>query len=381
MDICDAMESTSRACPLCSAEKFEILSQRLDEGLTQRGIYLFNVVEGVCQDCGFIYTNPVPTDKSLISYYGDKYLHSVGSPDYDIEKRIAYLKRVAGGRKRLLEAGSGEGSFLSRAREIGFDAKGIEPNVEVQARKLAVGMISRKQKYEIIVAAHVLEHIERPLDWLKKLYASLIDRGLLILEVPNLHLYGKYTTGVFYEHLSHFSPEHLAYLVNQAGFQLLGFEHDDVSRPQGFTILAERREKVDSVRLARQYELNKRFYGHALKLIDERNAISRVFINDMIAQCEGGVLAVWGANLIMLKLLRMVSAGCLARIILVDENDRRWNDLLCSDIPLSIVSPECLRLNTSVKRIVICAIGWAHQIRESLQQMGYSRDQIRLAPV
>ena len=122
-----------RNCLICQEDHFEILNEYQQEVLVREGIFKFEITEGICQKCGFIYTNPCPTEDFLNLYYRSKQLYRFKTPDYDLGKRIQFLKRVKGDRNTLMEVGSSEGSFLRAAEKLGIDVVGMEPNENVDS--------------------------------------------------------------------------------------------------------------------------------------------------------------------------------------------------------------------------------------------------------
>ena len=111
-------------------------------------------------------------------------------------------------------------------------------------------------KYDIITLFHVLEHIPEPRKLLQKLSNMLSKDSRIIIEVPNLHLYGMLCTGISYEHLVHFSPAHLGFLVQKAGFEIIEFEFGETSRLEGFIILAEKKPNLIPPKFTKEYEIN-----------------------------------------------------------------------------------------------------------------------------
>lgn len=81
-------------------------------------------------------------------------------------------------------------------------------------------------KFDIISIWHVLEHVQKPEEYIKKIYSLLKNNGKLLIEVPNFNawtrkLTGKYWLGLDLEyHLYFFTPESLSTLLKKYGFKI-----------------------------------------------------------------------------------------------------------------------------------------------------------------
>ncbi|RMF82607.1 MAG: methyltransferase domain-containing protein, partial [Planctomycetota bacterium] len=135
--------------------------------------------------------------------------------------------------KNILEIGCGSGEFLAElcdragAAGFGFDpahdpARAAKPrNATVSIQRTSFSAAHARQAYDFLCARHVLEHIARPVDFLRRL-RRWIDgehRPAYYLEVPNV-LYTLRDMGIWdiiYEHCSYFSPRSLARTVERAG--------------------------------------------------------------------------------------------------------------------------------------------------------------------
>ena len=101
---------------------------------------------------------------------------------------------------RLLDVGSGDGSFLSRARGAGWDVVGVEPDPQAWAISRQAGLDVRhggvecvsgeRESFDVITMNHVIEHVRDPRQELLQAYALLKPAGLLYLETPNIESRG-----------------------------------------------------------------------------------------------------------------------------------------------------------------------------------------------
>jgi len=84
------------------------------------------------------------------------------------------------------------------------------------------------EQFNIVTLVHSLEHFPSPLETLKNLHGKLSPNGCLFIEVPNAAA-NPFDYAVA-DHLMHFTPETLAYLVRRAGFHLQCVATDWVSK-------------------------------------------------------------------------------------------------------------------------------------------------------
>jgi SAM-dependent methyltransferase len=96
---------------------------------------------------------------------------------------------------RLLDFGCGNGEFANWMSQAGYDAVGLEPfslgrptesDRLLLIREPLESAAPRLGHFDVITLWHVLEHVPRPVDVLKRLSKLLTPDGVLIVSVPNL---------------------------------------------------------------------------------------------------------------------------------------------------------------------------------------------------
>jgi 2-polyprenyl-3-methyl-5-hydroxy-6-metoxy-1,4-benzoquinol methylase len=115
------------------------------------------------------------------------------------EHLLQLVPSLAG--KSVLELGCGLGRTLARAKELGASrCVGVEyvreiaseaaenPAIDqIYAHDLNFGLPSiGNQKFNVVIASHVLEHLQNPWKLLRELQSHISKDGLLIGEVPNV---------------------------------------------------------------------------------------------------------------------------------------------------------------------------------------------------
>ncbi len=162
----------------------------------------------------------------------------------------AFIRRFAHSPGRMLDLGCGDGTVLWLARRDGWEVEGVELYPEhaamvqrahgfpVTASDLD-GYRGRPAAWDVVVLTHVLEHLPDPVGALVKIRALLTDRGVGVLEFPNIdaldarvrrllsrtgihrHRYAPtYTPG----HVQEFCRASFAFACERAGLELAVWE-------------------------------------------------------------------------------------------------------------------------------------------------------------
>jgi 2-polyprenyl-3-methyl-5-hydroxy-6-metoxy-1,4-benzoquinol methylase len=144
--------------------------------------------------------------------------------------------------KTLLDFGCGAGGFLDRAKQLATEVSGIELEkallTSFNERELNVFsslQLAQEdgQKWDVITAFHVVEHLSDPRKTLSDLSILLKKEGQIIIEVPSandalLTLYNNQPFQNFTywsQHLYLFNSQTLSDLIKQAGLKLNWFKH------------------------------------------------------------------------------------------------------------------------------------------------------------
>jgi len=228
------------ACPACASAGIAILDviPTLRDG---QGRFV-SFVTG-CRDCGLLFTNPLRTQEELQKYYEED-----GAWADIMEARRARGKARARVRKpmtardrllvalepyvpvstpprgaRVLDFGCGDGKFLDRLQNRGWETYGIEPAMSVAfSRHRRLEVPPPEPMFDFVIVHHVLEHVPEPLDLLRQLGAATRDGGVLFISLPRLdtvaeHGHLKYCLDGR-KHLVCFSEACLTGLLARAGF-------------------------------------------------------------------------------------------------------------------------------------------------------------------
>jgi 2-polyprenyl-3-methyl-5-hydroxy-6-metoxy-1,4-benzoquinol methylase len=208
----------------------------------------------ICKNCGLVYIWPIPTKEVLESYYKEDASYKEQGLDLDFSGKISkmdfvgvmgdvdYILRNSGlqknnethnkDRKKVLEIGSSTGRLLNAFKVKGFDVMGIEPSeLAFKYSKLHYSLpvindvlenVKIKEKFDLILAIHMLEHVNDPFKLLSKIRGLLKEKGVLYIKVSNLYKPNMNLKRFFIPiHLINYSPKALVNMLAVNKFKLL----------------------------------------------------------------------------------------------------------------------------------------------------------------
>lgn len=268
-------------CPVCGAQQRQTLHAGVEDGV-------FHCAPGqwdlhTCASCGAAYLDPRPTPASIGRAYASYYTHA-DAHDTDkaptgrigklrkalrngylnhsygasfqpasalgwlamqamrgkktqLDREHRHLPRYQGKGEKVLDIGCGDGAFLKRAAQIGWEAWGVEPDAKAAARlssfKVLQGSLPSiplpDASFDIITLSHVIEHLHDPVAALKEIHRLLKPGGKVWIATPNIESFGHRLFGVAWIGIQ--SPTHLVLFNRRAirqalaasGFQAVHF--------------------------------------------------------------------------------------------------------------------------------------------------------------
>ena len=264
-------------CPACGSGKRDArrYSRHDDAGIMPD---IWRMVG--CADCGSLYLDPRPDAESLPRAYQDYYTHQAEHEDVPdsgaggllwslihgylnwrfgmrrtpsnklgalvfsaiepLRLKLDYYGRHLTRRRfpepgRLLDVGCGNGAFLMRAREMGWEVTGCEPDAKAVAACHAQGLdviqgdvfsaVLDDQRFDVVTISHVLEHVTDQSALLRRARALMHPGGVLWVALPNPHSLGLRIFGAAWRglhapfHLCIPSQYQLGFLMQSAGFR------------------------------------------------------------------------------------------------------------------------------------------------------------------
>lgn len=215
------------ACPLCNGGEFKP--------------YFLQLLK--CGGCGLVLSPAIwqqeVTRQMETRWFGADYepAPSIWVRAFEAWNNRETLERLARAQppgRRLLEIGVGSGSFLRAARSDGYEVMGCDLSAvicERVQRLYGIAMhgevlstLGGDSRFDAIVMNHVLEHVQRPIEFLEDVCRLLVPGGRAHIAVPNVACWEARLSGwTSFEpyHLIYFEPRTLARAVCAGG---LAFE-------------------------------------------------------------------------------------------------------------------------------------------------------------
>ncbi len=248
-------------CPLCGSNKTEHLYTTRDLLYNKDISYEYYS----CSDCEANYISPMPSEEEISSFYPDQYMvYEEITPKVVSNMEIAVLKSKYGYKHltpsffssllvplislfkyklnmtfikngKILDIGCGNGKYLSKMKNLGWQAFGVEFNpVAVKAcQKNHLDVFQgelknapfKQEEMDLITARHVIEHIPDVNSFFSEVNKVLKPGGIFHLRTPNTKALGRNFFGTNWyandapRHLILFSPENLTQIAKQHGFE------------------------------------------------------------------------------------------------------------------------------------------------------------------
>ncbi len=147
-----------------------------------------------CERCGTVQQPSLPGGEALLDLY--RAMHDEHYLDEEAGRRrtARRLLRLLPRGRRLLEVGCGHGLLLDEARKAGFEVEGLELSRDAAAHaRQALGLRVHERtlaehsggRYDAIVLADVIEHLDDPLAALDRCVSLLAPGGSLCLVTPD----------------------------------------------------------------------------------------------------------------------------------------------------------------------------------------------------
>lgn len=227
-----------RYCLLCGCEGTLLYAGLRDRLFGAPGIWSLMR----CPECQLVWLNPQPTPddvgKLYIQYFTHQKLETPKKALAGLRKRvkasilsssfgyktdgsnrimgsvlscIAPLREIVGGRVlwleagekgRLLDIGCGNGQFLDRMRQLGWEVVGVEPDGKAvsaarERYRLEVFHGSLEEAkfpdryFDAITMNHVIEHVLEPIGLFRECRRVLRPGGTLVVVTPNVNSLGR----------------------------------------------------------------------------------------------------------------------------------------------------------------------------------------------
>jgi 2-polyprenyl-3-methyl-5-hydroxy-6-metoxy-1,4-benzoquinol methylase len=224
-----------RDCPICGSPP-------------GKGLFVKDGFRHVrCPQCDLIYVSLILREDLMIKYWREEQAWRqvlLSGPQVELDlKKFGYGLDVVSAHlsgRRVLDIGTGTGTFVKLAKERGWETTALELNVESVENLLKEGMrIIVKpleitdlpsHSFDLITLWEVLEHLAEPQLVLTESRRLLSPEGLLLILVPNA---GSLVTRVLHEksntfgghsHLNHFNLKSITTILNNLNYEIIELE-------------------------------------------------------------------------------------------------------------------------------------------------------------
>jgi 2-polyprenyl-3-methyl-5-hydroxy-6-metoxy-1,4-benzoquinol methylase len=221
-------------CPICKSTDLQKFLICEDYTVSHE---IFHVKQ--CATCTLAITTPRPETTQLGKYYqSEEYISHSGKSSGGIgfiyklarsfslkwkKNKITSIQSEGS----ILDFGCGTGEFLNTMQQAGWNVTGVEPSPDARLKAEEINSIKihpsldelTNEKFDVITAWHVLEHVPDLTQTVQKLKSHLKKNGTLFIAVPNYQCPDAF---VYQQHWAGFDvPRHLWHISKKSMNQLL----------------------------------------------------------------------------------------------------------------------------------------------------------------
>lgn len=341
----------------------------------------------ICRECGYIgQIEPIPYEK-MLGHYEFFSNYQMLDSQYQVseipnKKSARYMRIASDGCPtpgRIYEVGCASGINLHYFRKAGWEVGGCEPSefVAGQAKDyhgidVDVGaeqdILPGIKDVDIVMFAHVIEHLHDPVSALKRAADCLSPDGHILFEVPCSIRPELMPPGWFaFEHLSYFTPGTVQNLLSKAGLAPDEIFTTMIDEYPALTVLAR---PTDRPAPLSNYFENSLQFCEAYNELD-RNAWSQH--NETIKRATQDVF-VWGAGIHTAQLFDETDLLSAKNVVgVIDSDHQKWGK---KQGDLDIISPDEFMKLSRQNSVIVSSKFAEEPITKTLLDMGVERDRI-----
>jgi 2-polyprenyl-3-methyl-5-hydroxy-6-metoxy-1,4-benzoquinol methylase len=232
-------------CPVCNSLSIKPALTVKDHSVSKES---FSIWE--CSHCSLRFTQDVPDEASIGKYYqSEDYISHTNTNkglinqlyqkvrNHTLSEKADLVIKNTTAKGKILDMGAGIGAFLHTMKNRGWEIHGIEPDAGArqQAKQLfdidlaSIEILDQLNpgSFDAITLWHVLEHVHRLHDYIRRLKELLKPGGKIFIAVPNYEstdssIYDSYWAAYDVpRHLYHFTPGSIQVLVEKHGLKLI----------------------------------------------------------------------------------------------------------------------------------------------------------------
>jgi len=253
------MDKSFSQCLICSSSKLTDLPDYQKDHLSK------------CQGCGFVFSKRIPTEQELVEEYY-KYERGFELSPITIKRYNELLDGFETYRQQnnILDVGAGDGHFIEVARKRGwntyateFDDKAVDvmkaKGINVVKGGLDIANYEAGM-FDVIFWAEVIEHINNPIEELKKFNYLLRKNGIVYVTTPNFnalshkYLGSKWTIFNYPEHLCYYTPKTIKSLFKNNGFKDIAIQTTGFGPDRFYASLGKSNNNISTEKVRQKTE-------------------------------------------------------------------------------------------------------------------------------
>jgi YgiT-type zinc finger domain-containing protein len=269
----DCYTQKRTCCPICGSDNIEGIYNQSFSSIDESIDILEGYDVSVCDDCGMIFANNVPSQSDFDTFYSANKKYEADSPIYDSETVYEWNETICeyvnthyGKCTFIADFGCGSGIILRNLKLNGFtnlfgldtSAANCEYLTNMGIESVNKSLFSVEQKdfsrsIDVGICVGVLEHIVDLKGFISILMNILSPHGELIVFVPQIIL-----ENGFFKPFQEFSVEHINYFTYESlcllfeKYRMFPVTH---SSPNGIMLVLSRKIR-ESKKLVRSYVKN-----------------------------------------------------------------------------------------------------------------------------
>ena len=186
----------------------------------------------ICDNCDHLSNSSTSRFEQV--YSDDRYVVKTavsGAMNKNLQSIAEFISPQSFENCMVLEIASGSGELANWLAEKGCSVITVDPAIKEYENKKIVHFSSnfdsafvkaRKQRYDLIIGRHIIEHTNDPIRFLSMCSELLTDTGRIYLEVPNLAntLSTNRYVDFFNDHMQYFSENSMRLLASKVNLKL-----------------------------------------------------------------------------------------------------------------------------------------------------------------
>lgn len=339
-----------------------------------------------CSNCSLVQLNHTADPKELFSNYVWVTSTSIIARTHAkafCDDTISRIKKSQKG--YILEVASNDGTFLLPFIKKGYKVLGVDPARNIADIAIANGVPTRCEFFgvntaekikkdfgfaQVVIARNVLPHVANIHDFVKGMYTSLDEQGLLVLEVhyakkiyQELHY-----DSIYHEHLCYFTIKSLEKLLNRYSLFIEDIKTSPISG--GSLVVYVRKGKIKesvTVKAYRRAEEKIKLNTFASwQVFANRIRKHRERLLEILNENKDAVIVGYGASARSSTLLNYCGIGPKNISVIADQNSLKQG-LYTAGTHILIQSPNSV-MKKSPNFVMILAWNFRNEIIKNLKE-------------